>query len=471
MAHIWPSAQAIVHEKKNEIRRFLRRAVYSASHADIVRRFEASNKRTPFHLFVAIIVAATLYRVSTFSPSIIVIWLLWMVATDLFCHLLRTLVIRRAASRLDVPIYVALTFFLNISWSAMPVILEFRSPVEMFIGAFVLAGILISIPTTRAWAPFAFLRLAMVAGAMLIPEIANLFSHKPHGSALAILVIKLLFLLNFSSLVRSWYAGAKREADMREELEKRRQQAEELAATKALFLAHMSHEIRSPLAGVTLMASLLKRLEDVPENQRQLIEQIDAGGQVILNLLNTVLDYSKIEAGKVRLSPVPTDIRALLDSVISFFEYRAREANIRLSLSVHGVLPSALMLDETRLRQILTNLVSNAIKHSPAATVLLTVGYEDSSQTLLLEVIDTGRGVNEKMKKQLFAPYEQHAGADSGTGLGLAISHGLTNLMAGKIGFRDTQGGGATFWIRIPAPRVAGDFPFRPKTDVQLANA
>jgi len=258
---------------------------------------------------------------------------------------------------------------------------------------------------------------------------------------------------------------------MREELEKKRGQAEELAAAKAMFLAHMSHEIRSPLAGVTLMANLLKRLEDVPEDQRQLIEQIDAGGQAILNLLNTVLDYSKIEAGKVRLSAAPTDVGALLEGVVSLFHCRAQEENSRLSMAVNGILPSALMLDETRLRQVLTNLVSNAIRNSPGAMVHLTVGYEDANATLLIEVIDTGRGLDEEMKKHLFMPYEQQSGANSGTGLGLAISHGLINLMGGTIGFRDTPGGGATFWIRIPAPQITGDVPPRRWTDAHMAKA
>lgn len=454
-AHVWSSARAIAREIRGDVRRFLRRAVPTASHADMVRRYEAANKRVPVHLFLVTILAAAIYRVSTLSPSIIVIWVLWVAATELLCCLIRTVLIRRSAAHLDVPVVVAMTFPLNIGWSVVPVILEFRSPLEMFFGAFILAGQLISSSTTRIWAPLHYLRLSLVAGALLVPEIANLFSHKPHGIALAILVIKLLFLLYFYSLDRIWLVAATREAALREELDRRRLQAEELAAAKAMFLAHMSHEIRSPLAGVTLMASLLKRLEDIPENQRQLIEQIDAGGQVILNLLNTVLDYSKIEAGKVRLSPVPTDIRALLQSVAGLLRSRAMEANVQLLLSVKESVPFMLMLDETRLRQIVTNLTSNAVRHSPGATVQLIAGYDDADGTLVVEVMDTGEGLTEEIRTRLFTPYEQQAGASSGTGLGLAISQGLAKLMGGAIGFQDTEGGGATFWIRVPAPVAA----------------
>jgi signal transduction histidine kinase len=222
-----------------------------------------------------------------------------------------------------------------------------------------------------------------------------------------------------------------------------------------MFLAHMSHEIRSPLAGVTLLASVLKRLEGVPEDQRQMIEQIDAGGQAILNLLNAVLDYSKIDAGKITLQFQPTDVRALLDSVASFFQLEARGTNTGLSLAIDGVPAIPLLVDGTRLRQIVTNLVSNAVKHSPGATVQLKAVHDAGD--LWIEVVDTGRGVDEEVQGQLFFPREQRSGENSGAGLGLAISRGLVSLMGGEIGFRVTPGGGATFWFRIPASPVAAE--------------
>jgi len=471
IAHGWSIARAITGRQKSEVRRFLRRTIFCATHADIVKSYEIMNRRTPVRLVVALITASVLYKVSTLPASIITIWLLSIMTMDLGSHLLRKKVARRPASRLDVPLFFAFHFIVCGSWSVMPLVLEFRSQAEMFVGLIILMGALVSAAMTAVQVPISLLNLLVVAGAMLAPDVASEFGYKPHAGALGALIIKLLFLLNFASLVRAWYLSARREASMREELEKKRRQAEDLAAAKAMFLAHMSHEIRSPLAGVTLMANLLKRLEDVPEDQRQLIEQIDAGGQAILNLLNTVLDYSKIEAGKVRLSPAPTDVGALLEGVVSLFHCRAQEENSRLSMAVNGILPSALMLDETRLRQVLTNLVSNAIRNSPGAMVHLTVGYEDANETLLIEVIDTGRGLDEEMKKHLFMPYEQQTGADSGTGLGLAISHGLINLMGGTIGFRDTPGGGATFWIRIPAPRITGDVLPRRWTDAHMAKA
>jgi signal transduction histidine kinase len=185
-----------------------------------------------------------------------------------------------------------------------------------------------------------------------------------------------------------------------------------------------------------------------------MIEQIDAGGQAILNLLNAVLDYSKIEAGKITLQFQPTDVGALLGSVTSFFQLEAQQANTALSLSIEGV-PATLLVDNTRLRQIVTNLVANAVKHSPGATVQLKAGYDTGD--LLIEVVDTGHGVDEEMQEHLFFPREQRASENSGAGLGLAISRGLVSLMGGEIGFRVTPGGGATFWFRIPASPVAAE--------------
>jgi signal transduction histidine kinase len=149
-----------------------------------------------------------------------------------------------------------------------------------------------------------------------------------------------------------------------------------------------------------------------------------------------------------------------MHNFVNLYMVRARETNTQLSLSVECTLPPTLMLDESRLRQVLTNLVCNAIKFSPGATVHLLVGYDDSADgALLAEVIDTGRGVDEDMRKRLFKPYEQHLAAELGSGLGLAICHGLVDLMNGQIGYRNTPRGGATFWIRIPAAQPALRLP------------
>ncbi len=445
--------RAVSGDGKSEFARLLR-AIFCPSRVEIVKRFEATNRRTPVQLFCAVAVAAVLCMVSTLSPSVLAIWLLWLMATDASVYLIRRVVIKNPASRWDVPLFVAVNFIVCGAWCVMPVILEFRSPVEMAIGLLVLMGVLISCSVIAAQGEIWLVKFAVVGVAMMAPDIADLLGPRPQATAAGVLAIKLLFLFNFGSLIRHWHLSAKREAAMQAELETRRRQAEDLAAAKAMFLAHMSHEIRSPLAGVTLMASLLKRLEDVPEDQRQMIEQIDAGGQAILNLLNAVLDYSKLEAGKVILSPAPTAVRALLDGIANLFRTRAAEAGTRFSVSVDTPLPSVLILDETKLRQIVTNLVSNAIKHSPGAAVDLAVEFEAANETLFFEVRDTGQGVDEPMKKRLFVAHEQQSGAGSGTGLGLAISRGLVELMGGQIGFQDTQGGGATFWFRIPAPRV-----------------
>jgi len=180
-----------------------------------------------------------------------------------------------------------------------------------------------------------------------------------------------------------------------------------------------------------------------------LIAQIDAGGQLILNLLNEVLDYSRIDAGKLTLSLVPTDVGALLDGIVKLFASRARDSRTRLS--VRCDLRLALMQDEMRLRQIMTNLIANAIKRSPSGEVHVIATHADGA--LHMEVIDTGEVLDKETKSHIFVPHQQEA--DLVAGLGLAICHGLVKLMGGEIGVRDTPGGGATFWFNIPAPEPA----------------
>lgn len=448
--HAWPLAQAIGQQDDNAVRR-LWRAVFCPGREEIVKRFQETNRRTPVQLFCAAALAGVLYKVSSLPHLLIGLWLAWLMATDIAVNLLRRRVIRNPPSRWDVPVFVAVNFIVCGAWCVMPVLLEFRGSVEMQLGLFVLMGVLISCSVIAAQGEIWIVKFAVVGGAMVASDVASLCQPGAHADAIGVLIIKLLFLFNFGSLIWHWHHSAKREARMQAELKLRRQHAEDLAAARDMFLAHMSHEIRSPLAGVTLMASLLTRLENVPEDQRQMIEQIDAGGQAILNLLNTVLDYSKIEAGKISLAPAPTNIRGLLDGVVAPFQDRAKEASIQLELSVEDAVPTELILDAARLKQIATNLVSNAVRHSPGAGVHVRAGYDGPGRTLQLEVIDTGPGVEQGMKHRLFMPCEQAGNAESGTSLGLAISRGLVELMGGAIGYRDTPGGGATFWFRIPA--------------------
>ena len=432
------------------------RAFLVVPRTDISRSYQITSSRTPWRFFVALAVAGVLYRVSSLSAFTISLWLASMMVMEATFHALRSKAMKKRRARLNTSLLVIKHIIVYGSWSVMPLILEFRSPPEAMMGLILLIGTLAAASMTAVQIPAVLVGLVPIAGAILAPEIADLLGPRPHSVMLGVLAIKLLFLLNFTSLIRNWYVGIRREAMLRRELDESRRKAEDLATAKTLFLAHMSHEIRSPLSGVTLMANVLRRLEDIPQGQRQLVEQINEGGQAILNLLNTVLDYSKLEAGKIGLMLSPVDVRALLHNIVNLYKARALETNTQLSLSIDSTLPPTLMLDENRLRQVLTNLVCNAIKFSPGAAVRLLAGYDESAAgALLIEVIDTGRGIDEDMRKRLFKPYEQHLAAEMGSGLGLAICRGLVDLMNGQIGHRNTPSGGATFWIRIPAAQSA----------------
>jgi signal transduction histidine kinase len=184
--------------------------------------------------------------------------------------------------------------------------------------------------------------------------------------------------------------------------------------------------------------------------------------------LHAVLDYSKIEEGKVKLSLSLVDVRSLLNNIAGLFRLSAQMSDVHLSTSIDSALPAALMLDENRLRQILNNLISNAIKFSHGGAVNVFVGHEDGANgALLIEVRDSGRGVDEEMENRLFKFYEQHRAAVMGAGLGLAICRGLVDLMHGQIGYRRTPGGGATFWVRIPAKTSAQSYILDQRTELE----
>lgn len=230
---------------------------------------------------------------------------------------------------------------------------------------------------------------------------------------------------------------------------------------KAMFLAVMSHEIRSPMNAVLASVELLQRTP-LNTEQRRLIGLAHDGGGALLRLLNDVLDISKLEAGKFMLEFEPTDIVALAQEVCEFFQTQAAEKGIELV----AVLPDRggmLMLDAPRTTQILHNLVSNAIKftHTGAVTVTVTLSHDgdsESSSVLDIEVSDTGIGIDEKAQSGLFRSYAQMKKSirrgSGGTGLGLLICRELVTRMNGDISVRSVQGAGTTVTLSLPVVRA-----------------
>ena len=247
-------------------------------------------------------------------------------------------------------------------------------------------------------------------------------------------------------------------AERTEELAHSRDLAQSAARAKSEFLANMSHEIRTPMNAVLGLSHLIRRGSS--PQQRQWLDQLDGAAQHLLTLLNDILDFSKIEAGKFRLSQHDFVVQAWLVQSCRILEERAHAKGVELTYQLDPELPPALHGDDVRLRQVLVNLMGNAIKFTEVGAVSVRVlrGQGDAAGankvTLRCEVEDTGIGMSVEQQTRLFQAFEQADGSTTrrfgGTGLGLAISQQLLRLMGGVLQVRSTPGQGSCFWFEVP---------------------
>jgi signal transduction histidine kinase/DNA-binding response OmpR family regulator len=238
-----------------------------------------------------------------------------------------------------------------------------------------------------------------------------------------------------------------------------RDAAMEASRLKSEFLATMSHEIRTPLNGVIGLNELLLRT-GLTDDQRRLAEGVQGAGRTLLGVINDILDFSKIEAGELELEEVDFEVRRILIQTATILAESAGERGIGLSVSVEEDVPERLVGDPTRLGQVLSNLISNAIKFTSVGEVRVRayVAGEDPSGVLLgVEVVDSGIGIRKDQMDRLFEPFRQADASTTrthgGTGLGLAISRQLVTAIGGDIGARSTPGEGSTFWFTARLPR------------------
>lgn len=259
-------------------------------------------------------------------------------------------------------------------------------------------------------------------------------------------------------------------------IEKAKQQAEQANKAKSDFLAHMSHEIRTPMNAILGFTELLQKTE-LNKIQSQYVDNVNNAGRALLEIINDILDFSKIEAGKLDLDIVETDLIELLDHVLELFRYSATKKELDLLLTVQPGIPQVVMVDPVRLKQILINLISNAIKFTDKGEVELKVEYQIKTTTaceLIFSVRDTGIGITEDQKLRLFKAFSQADGSTTrkfgGTGLGLVISNLLTKKMEGNLTFQSKSGVGSIFGFNLKTenkPNVTKDI-FKPIKKVLL---
>ncbi|HKW69824.1 MAG TPA: response regulator [Candidatus Dormibacteraeota bacterium] len=358
-------------------------------------------------------------------------------------------------------------------WERIPRYLHAISPIGGLAVAFALE-VQFGLSIVRAF-PFVLLPLIFLAlyyttmefaigAALAVADLILVTFVNPASGDPAAALLEALLLVAFGVLVRRVVI----------QLEVRQQDLQELTRLKSEFLATMSHEIRTPLSGVIGMTGLLLDSELTPE-QREYVETIRASGDQLLEIINDMFDFSRIEAGRVRLETVDFSPRYVVEEAVELFAEAASNKGIELAFDVGASVPETVIGDPGRLRQVLINLIGNAVKFTEAGEVVVRAERRDTTGPgieIRFEIADTGVGLTAEEAERVFAVYSQLDSSTTrrhgGTGLGLAIARMLTQLMGGEIGVESEKGKGSNFWFTALF-REAGSAAHAPQMSASLA--
>ena len=260
-----------------------------------------------------------------------------------------------------------------------------------------------------------------------------------------------------NSLIRGIIIDISEQSRAKEELQNAKIAAEAANMAKSEFIANISHELRTPLNIIMGFSQILhEQLEETNPDYLHYLERINLGSKTLLTLIEDILDLSKIEAGRMKLSLEPLNIKSFFKEIEVIFSERIKEKRLQFFVKIHENLPSQILADETRLRQILFNLLSNSIKFTPQGHICIHAfaeNVEKEKYNLIIKVEDTGIGIHEKQQNVIFEPFMQQEGQSTrkygGTGLGLSITKRLVEMMGGKISVESTPEKGSIFTLKF----------------------